>query len=38
LAATLFHLLGIDPKAEMMDHLNRPRPMAEGEVVRGVLA
>ena len=34
LAATLFHLLGIDPKAEMMDHLNRPRPMAEGEIGR----
>ncbi|MGH8245546.1 MAG: DUF1501 domain-containing protein, partial [Gammaproteobacteria bacterium] len=38
LTATLFHLLGIDPTLEVLDHLNRPRPVAEGEVVNGFLA
>ena len=38
LAATMFYLLGIDPHAEMKDHLNRPRPLAEGQIVQGVIA
>jgi hypothetical protein len=38
LTATLFHLLGIDPHVEVMDHLNRPRPAAEGNVVNGIIA
>jgi len=38
LTATLLHLLGIDPHVEVMDHLNRPRPAAEGNVVNGIIA
>ena len=38
LAATMFHLLGIDPKTEIHDALNRPLPISSGEVVSGVLA
>jgi arylsulfatase A-like enzyme len=38
LAATVFHLLGIDPKTEVMNHQQRPLPIAEGEVVSGVIA
>ncbi len=38
LAATLFHLLGIEHQTELIDHLNRPRPAAEGNVVNGILA
>jgi hypothetical protein len=38
LAATMFHLLGIDPKTEIHDALNRPLPISAGEVVTGVLA
>jgi hypothetical protein len=38
LAATMFHLLGIDPKTEIRNALNRPLPISSGEVVHGVLA
>ncbi|HTH47319.1 MAG TPA: DUF1501 domain-containing protein [Candidatus Limnocylindria bacterium] len=38
LAATVFHLLGIDPKTEVMNHQQRPIPIAEGEVVSDVIA
>ncbi|HTU17825.1 MAG TPA: DUF1501 domain-containing protein [Gemmataceae bacterium] len=38
LSATMFHLLGIDPKTEIRDALNRPLPISAGEVVNGVLA
>jgi hypothetical protein len=38
LAATIFHLLGIDPHTEVYDTLNRPRPIAEGSVVTGIIA
>jgi hypothetical protein len=38
LAATMFHLLGIDPHIEVRDTLDRPLPLAAGEVVEGVLA
>lgn len=38
LAATMFHLLGIDPKTQIRDALNRPLPISSGEVVHGVLA
>ena len=37
-AATLFHLLGIDPHTEVYDALNRPLPIAKGEVMTGLLA
>src|SRR5262249_41672794 len=38
LAATMFHLLGIDPKAEVQDALNRPLPISSGNPVMGVIA
>jgi hypothetical protein len=37
LAATLFHLLGIDPHTELVDPLNRPVQVANGEVISGLL-
>ncbi len=37
LAATMFHLLGIDPKTEVRDALNRPLPISTGRVIDGVL-
>jgi hypothetical protein len=38
LAATMFHLLGIDPHHEVHDALNRPLPIAQGQPITGVLA
>ncbi|MSU36053.1 MAG: DUF1501 domain-containing protein [Pedosphaera sp.] len=38
LAATMFHLLGINPHAEVMNAQNRPIPIAEGQPIAGVLA
>jgi uncharacterized protein (DUF1501 family) len=38
LAATMFHLLGIDPHTEVTDPLNRPLPIARGEPIAGLLA
>jgi hypothetical protein len=38
LAATIFHLLGIDPHTEVMGVGNRPLRIAEGEAVMGVMA
>ncbi len=38
LAATMFYLLGLDPKTEVYDALNRPLPISKGGVITGVLA
>ncbi len=38
LAATVFHLLGIDPKTEVQDALNRPLAISSGNPVMGVIA
>jgi len=38
LSATMFHLLGIDPHTEVINHQQRPIPIAPGEVVEGVIA
>ncbi|MFO0917562.1 MAG: DUF1501 domain-containing protein [Planctomycetaceae bacterium] len=38
LAATMFSLLGIDPKTEIRDHLNRPFTLAGGEPLEGLFA
>jgi hypothetical protein len=38
LSATLFHLLGIDPKSEVRDAVNRPMPISTGNVIDGVTA
>jgi hypothetical protein len=38
LSATMFYLLGIDPKTEVNDALNRPIPISTGRVLDGILA
>jgi Protein of unknown function (DUF1501) len=38
LSATMFYLLGINPKTEIHDALNRPLPISSGDVISGVLA
>ena len=38
LAATVFHLLGISPRTEVLNHQQRPLPISEGEVIDGILA
>jgi hypothetical protein len=37
IAATMFSLLGIDPKTEVFDPLNKPLPITAGEPIAGVL-
>jgi uncharacterized protein (DUF1501 family) len=36
--ATMYHLLGIDPKQTLQDPLGRPLPLVEGEVIADVLS
>jgi hypothetical protein len=38
LSATMFHLLGLDPKTEVFDALRRPLPISPGKVIEGVIA
>jgi hypothetical protein len=38
LSATMFHLLGLDPTAEVYDALNRPLAISPGKPIEGVLA
>ncbi len=38
LAATIYHLLGVDPHLEIRDKLNRPVALCDGRVVDGLLA
>jgi uncharacterized protein (DUF1501 family) len=38
LAATIYHLLGVDPRTELRDRLNRPLTLCDGRVIEGVLA
>lgn len=38
LSATLFHLLGIDPRTEVRDALQRPLPISGGSVIEDILA
>jgi hypothetical protein len=38
LSATIYHLLGIDPKTEVADALNRPLPISPGKIIEGVVA
>jgi hypothetical protein len=37
LAATLYHCLGVDPRAQIFDQQNRPFPIAEGQVLSSLL-
>ena len=38
LLATIYHSVGLDPHTILMNHLNQPREMVQGEVVRGILS
>jgi hypothetical protein len=38
LAATIYHLLGVDPQMEIRDRLNRPVTLCDGRVIEGVIA
>jgi hypothetical protein len=38
LAATVYHLLGVDPRTQLTDRLNRPLTLCEGEPIRAVLS
>lgn len=38
LLATIYHSIGIDPHQIMYNHLNQPRELVQGDVVRGILA
>lgn len=37
LAATIYHLLGVDPRTELRDRLNRPLTLCDGQVLTGIL-
>jgi uncharacterized protein (DUF1501 family) len=38
LAATVYHLLGVDPRSEVRDRLGRPLTLCEGKVLDAVIA
>ncbi len=38
LAATIYSLLGVDPKTRIRDAFNRPHSLAEGQPIEGVMA
>jgi hypothetical protein len=38
LAATIYHLLGVDPRTEMRDRLGRPMILCDGRVIDAILA
>src|SRR5438067_5316622 len=38
LLATVYHSMGINPSTIMRNHLNQPRELVQGEVVRGILS
>ncbi len=37
LLATIYHSVGIDPSTMVLNHLNQPRELVQGEVVTGIL-
>lgn len=37
LTATIYHLLGVDPRMEIRDRLGRPLTLCEGNVIEGIL-
>lgn len=38
LAATIYHLLGVDPRTEIHDRLGRPLTLCDGQVIDAILA
>jgi len=37
LAATVYHLLGVDPRTEIHDRLGRPLTLCEGRVIEEIM-
>jgi hypothetical protein len=37
LAATVYHCLGVDPQMQLVDKLDRPTTLCEGEVIQAIL-
>ena len=37
LAATVYHLLGVDPRLEIRDRLGRPMTLCEGKVIEAIV-
>ena len=37
LAATIYHLLGVDPRMEIHDRFGRPMALCEGQVLREII-
>ena len=38
LLATIYHSMGIDPDTIVRNHLNQPRELVQGHVIRGILS
>jgi len=38
LAATIYYCLGIDPRTQIRDRLDRPQTLCEGKVIEAILA
>ena len=38
LAATVYHCLGVDPQMQLIDRLNRPMTLCEGEPIKAILS
>ena len=38
LAATIYHLLGVDPRTELRDRLDRPLTLCEGQIIDAILS
>jgi hypothetical protein len=38
LAATIYHCLGVDPRTQLRDRLDRPQTLCEGKVIEAILA
>ncbi len=38
LLATIYHSVGLDPHQMIYNHLNQPREMVQGDVIRGILS
>ena len=37
-AATIYTIMGVDPATRILDHLNRPHTLADGEAIAGIMS
>ncbi|MBL8848904.1 MAG: DUF1501 domain-containing protein [Planctomycetaceae bacterium] len=37
IAATIYSIMGVDPSTRILDHLNRPHTLADGEPIAGIM-